>query len=382
MQSEIEALDAEIAVLFAEAFSLTARALAKLAIFDREQCWAALSFQSCAHWLNFRIGISLGAAREHVRVARALEGLPETSTKFSAGTLSYSKVRALTRIARAENEAELVEMANHMTASQVEKVVRSVRRVSSEEAKQQLQSRSVQMGFDADGMFFMRVRLLPEEGSRLMQTLDRLMPDDAHRTFDERRADALMALGSEKSETELIVHVDSESQCQLETSRGERVSVAEETARRLSCDASLVEMQQDAEGHVLDVGRKTRKISAGMRRALSERDQGCRFPGCANRIIDRHHVRHWQDGGETSMSNVLEICRHHHGLVHEGGYRVELTADGTAAFFDPRGARVRPPEPLAMFRESVPLTATPWRGVDWTWRDMDLGLTVSAIADR
>jgi len=97
----MEALDREIVALFAQVFALTARALTKLAEFDRCNFWAQQGYQSCAHWMNFRLSMSLGTAREHVRVARALEALPKISAAFSAGTISYSKARALTRIATA-----------------------------------------------------------------------------------------------------------------------------------------------------------------------------------------------------------------------------------------------------------------------------------------
>jgi len=392
MRDEIETLDAEIAAFFAEAFSLTARALQKLAEFDRREYWAALGYQSCAHWLNFRIGISLGAAREHVRVARALEVLPETSAKFSAGTLSFSKVRALTRIANADTDGELAAMAGHMTASQVEKVVRGCRRIGAEQAKQQLQDRSVQVGFDDEGMFFMRVRLLPDEGARLMQSLDTAMPDDCSRSVEQRRADALMALGSEQTATELIVHVEAQVEAQpvarqqdlhhIETPHGGRVSVSEPTARRLGCDASVLEMTHDAEGGVASVGRRTRKIPAGMRRALCERDRGCRFPGCSNRRVDNHHVKHWQDGGETGVANLLQLCRWHHQRVHEGGYRVELGPRGEARFFDDAGAVVGPPKPLPSISPPTLFRATPWGGVDWTFAELEVGLVVSTLASQ
>ena len=80
-----------------------------------------------AHWLNWRCGIGLNAAREKIRVAHALKSLPATSSAFASGQLSFSKVRALTRIADGANEAELLELAHHATASQVEKLVRAYR---------------------------------------------------------------------------------------------------------------------------------------------------------------------------------------------------------------------------------------------------------------
>ncbi|HUF49555.1 MAG TPA: DUF222 domain-containing protein [Longimicrobiales bacterium] len=113
--------------------------------------------------------------------------------------------------------------------------------------------------------------------------------------------------------------------------------VSGERCRRLTCDASIVKVSHDRAGAVLDVARKTRTISPALRRALEVRDRGCRFPGCGLRFTDAHHVQHWADGGETSLSNCLLLCRYHHTLVHERGWRVEWWGKGRAAFVDPRG---------------------------------------------
>jgi hypothetical protein len=98
----------------------------------------------------------------------------------------------------------------------------------------------------------------------------------------------------------------------------EGVRVSQETSRRLSCDAALVRVTHGPDGSTLDVGRRTRTISPALRRALEVRDRGCRFPGCGLRFTDAHHVRHWADGGETSLSNCALLCRFHHRLRAAG----------------------------------------------------------------
>ena len=120
---------------------------------------------------------------------------------------------------------------------------------------------------------------------------------------------------------------------------GTRISA--ETARRLACDASRVEVRHDAlgsaDGSVLDVGRKTRTIPPALRRALDARDRGCRFPACGLRFTDAHHIVHWADGGETTLGNTILLCRAHHRRVHEGGYRVCRDRNGQIVFFTPKG---------------------------------------------
>jgi len=121
--------------------------------------------------------------------------------------------------------------------------------------------------------------------------------------------------------------------CELED--GTRVAAA--TSRRLACDCGVVRVEHGAEDNILNVGRRTRSIPPAIRRALEVRDRGCRFPGCGSRYCDAHHVRHWADGGETSLANCLLLCRYHHRLVHEEGWTVEWWGPGRPAFRSPRG---------------------------------------------
>ena len=117
--------------------------------------------------------------------------------------------------------------------------------------------------------------------------------------------------------------------------------MAAETARRLACDASIVNLIEDDDGEPLNVGRKTRTISAPLRRLLNARDKGCRFPGCCNaRYMDIHHIEHWANGGETKPSNLVSLCRFHHRAVHEGGIRIEILDDGALRFVKANGSAV------------------------------------------
>jgi hypothetical protein len=113
--------------------------------------------------------------------------------------------------------------------------------------------------------------------------------------------------------------------------------VTAETSRRIACDCSVVGIKEDENGEPLAIGRRSRSIPPPMRRALGIRDGGCRFPGCTNnRFVDGHHIKHWADGGETSLDNLVLLCRHHHHLVHEGGFDCKKSADGEIYFTDQR----------------------------------------------
>jgi hypothetical protein len=271
--------------------------------YDECEGWGVGGLISCAHWLNWKCGIGLGAAREKVRVAHALKDLPRISAMFRKGRVSYSKVRAMTRVATRKNERYLLMIARHGTAHHVERVVRNYRKVKRIEALAQENTRHAQRElswyFDDEGYWVLRGRFTPEQGALIQNALEQAMEED----FQEQK------------------------------------NVAAETARRLACDAGVVYWLDGADGSALDIGRKTRSIPPAIRRALQRRDGGCRFPGCTcSRFVDAHHIRHWADGGETSLENLALLCRRHHRLVHEGGFAIRTSAHGAIEFTNPAGA--------------------------------------------
>src|SRR5690606_15921228 len=131
------------------------------------------------------------------------------------------------------------------------------------------------------------------------------------------------AVESGRSELEDGTRVSAETSCHGRSELEDGTRVSAETSRRIACDASIVRVTRAHNGSVLDVGRRTRTIPPALRRALDVRDRGCRFPGCGRRFTDAHHVKHWADGGPTSLANCLLLCAWHHRLVHEGGWRIE-----------------------------------------------------------
>ena len=117
--------------------------------------------------------------------------------------------------------------------------------------------------------------------------------------------------------------------------------LCEETANRIACDCSVVHLSQDQDGEPLSIGRRSRSIPPPMRRALIARDGGCRFPGCTHtRFVHGHHIKHWSAGGETSLSNLVLLCSHHHHLVHEGGFVCEKDNEGKVQFKNRRKERL------------------------------------------
>jgi hypothetical protein len=121
---------------------------------------------------------------------------------------------------------------------------------------------------------------------------------------------------------------------------GTRVSA--ESSRRIACDACVVSVGHGKDGDEPRVRGNTRAVPLRLRRALEVRDRGCRFPGCGSRFTDAHHIQHWADGGATRLDNLILLCRTHHRLLHEGGFRLEANPEspGGPVFFSPRGVRI------------------------------------------
>jgi hypothetical protein len=184
-------------------------------------------------------------------------------------------------------------------------------------------------------------------------------PDEIHSRPEPialRRADALVRMAQgysgsadANSADRFMVHVHTDMETLKQNGTGGAAeledggTITAETARRLSCDAGLVHWLDSSSSEQpgdepLNIGRKSRTIPPAIGRALKRRDGGCRFPGCTNtHFVDAHHIQHWADGGETAMENLVLLCRHHHRLVHEGGFGIGKSTLGVIEFSNPAG---------------------------------------------
>jgi hypothetical protein len=382
-------------------------------------------------------------ARDHVRVASKLADFAAIDDALRRGEVSYSKARAMLRIATPENEPLLLGYAAFMTASQLEVTCRKyalvqrhgqnpdprddhyrryVRRreparhdsaepslmVPAASATTPTQSTSLPTpvlpapevtaacsavvhdasddvagpcitppahvpassllcdsekvaggsgSVGAIGDSRAATALAPPRGPSVL----REQVDAVKRAFS--RADALVAVAQghlrgdrpDRSPIEITIAIPAAS---LRAQIVDPVEVGEmgeallspDAVRRLSCDAGVVEIIEDEHGTPLSVGRRRRTIAGALKRALRKRDTMCTFPGCTNRLyLEGHHIRHWADGGETSLLNTALLCTMHHKFVHEYGYHIEMGPDQRPRFRDPRGRLVAPvPAPPAV----------------------------------
>jgi hypothetical protein len=304
--AELERLGDQIAELSAHLDAATARFLALIREFDTRGGWNT-GFRSCAAWLAWRVGLAPGAAREHVRVARALGTLPQLAQALARGELSYSKVRELTRVATPGTEERLLAVGRAGTAEHVERIVRGWRRVDRQaearETARRHASRALHVHQDEDGMVVLRGRFEPEVGALLLQALAAARatlyprgradapaadPSGDPPTMAQQQADALALLaetalhhgidpGAPGERYQVVVHVDAPTLAEPEqpgqSALEDGTHVPAGTSQRLSCDASRTLMRHDEAGRVVEVGARTRTIPPSMRRALQHRDQ-------------------------------------------------------------------------------------------------------------
>ena len=332
--------------------------------FDERVGWLKWGFDNCAEWLAWRCDLGLSAAREKVRVAHSLKVLPEIAAAFAAGRLSYSKVRPLTRVARSDNERELLAYAMKTTATRVEERCSELRRGCDEslsDAERAQVRRALRIHRDRErDMISFSIDLPAETGELLEKAIDlardRVSIDSrefADESWQARQADAMVAIANaylsgdcngegevsrSTSDNYLVtVHVD---QSALANGDG-RSSLPIDSVKRLCCDGDAVVVVSDDNGEPLSIGRKSRTVPTGLKRALQARDRGCVFPGChRKRFVDAHHVQHWSAGGETSLDNLVLLCTKHHTLVHEGGFTIDRDFQNRWFFRRPGGAAV------------------------------------------
>ncbi|SDC23119.1 HNH endonuclease [Geodermatophilus telluris] len=374
----------------------TAAWLRLVAEFDERGGWHGWGTRSCGHWLSWQCGLAPGAAREHVRVARALRSLPLVETAFADGRLSYSEVRALTRIAEPDTQQSLLDLALSVTAAQLERFVRSWRRAGRPDGDRPESRESFDYSWDDDGMLVLRLRMRAEPGAEVLAAVESLAEREARREraqnartreagpapgsgWQERQElhrrcaddDELTGLARERTTArrlaalaslaragvhadrrpgdpprrEVVVHVDAavladdSAAGRAHLDGGPALTPAQ--ARSVLCDATVLTMLERG-GEPLALGRRRRRASTGQRRALLRRDGGCARPGCPETRVERlhaHHLRHWLFGGRTDLDNLVLLCDVDHGLAHDLGL-VMTRADGRLVVTAPDGRHV------------------------------------------
>lgn len=362
------ALGEELIALSRAAARVQAQLLRRLEVFDRRGGAGHFGAVSTAAWLRGSARLGPGAARTAVVVARRLaDDLPATAAGMASGELSYDSAREIVRAVEdlpAEHigsaDTKLAAAGRSLTSSQLRQVGMRLRHVldvegSKDAAVRAYERRELYVSATFDGRVAVDGMLDPQGGETLLAALHALsgpIAGDA-RTPGQRRADALVELCRRALDAAILPEAGGERPhvtvtlelASLQATAGAPGGklgwagpVCGETARRIACDASVTRVITDGPSEVLDVGRKTRVVPAGMRRALRILDGGCRWPDCdrPDPWCDAHHVIFWANGGPTSLPNLVLLCGAHHRYVHERGWILRLDPD--------RHVTVTPPE--------------------------------------
>ena len=334
--------------------------------FDKSGEYKADGALSLTAWLRWKCKLSGGAALERVEVARQLEKLPRTEAAFVNGDLGFQHVAVLARTAEhvgaaavRKDEANLLKAARTMDPGQFTTVAKNFEhRVDAAgalaEANHAYQRRYLHIAEPVDGLVRLDGVLDAEGGATLRAALQPFMKpvtDDA-RTYGQRSVDALMELcrqgGSGKRDgagprPQLIIRASLDTLAGTPGAPAGELEgggcVPAETVQRHACDSAIVRITGQGEmDHELNHASRT--IPASTRRALESRDQHCVFPGCGRPTIwcDGHHLVWWIKGGATTLPNLALLCRPHHRMVHEDGWRLVRHKDGRFAAIPPSRA--------------------------------------------
>jgi hypothetical protein len=347
--------------------ALTGRLVALAGELDRRQGWRAEGATSLEAWMVAQTGVSVPTARAQAHVAGRLFDLPHLAAGLASGELSFDKVRAVVDTATPETDAEFAAQAAGSSVRELADVARTTRR-RAQDGEPDYERRSVRFN---DTFRTMTAQVPPESYAELRAALEagaRQLPTDGTTPWDQRLADALLALvrsgggggakaragvGGGSSPYTVVAHapievlLDEDSELLGELERDGLVDA--ETVRRLACDATFVVAVDDQSGHTMYEGRQRRYPTVAQRREIMRRDRHCRFPGCANvTFAHPHHIKRWKpDRGPTDLPNLALLCDYHHHLVHSNAWTLSGDANSELTFVGPTGrAMTSRPSPL------------------------------------
>jgi uncharacterized small protein (DUF1192 family) len=352
-------LGEDISLMCREVDRLQAQITRRLAAFERRRGYAADACLSVVSWIRHNCRLSNWAATELLTVARQMAQLPQAEAAFGAGELSYENARIMARTSAAvgseayrQGEADLVAFVCRLSPHHFRLLNDRVRHLldpggALSDANLAYDRRWLRLSPVLDGMFALDGLLDAEGGACLQTALDSLLGPPARgeeRSPGQRRADALVELARQALDAgSLPQRGGQRPHLTLIARQGEAGEldwaglISAESVRRLSCDCTLSEIKIGPAGQVLDVGRARRTTPPSLRRAAIARDSGCRMPGCGRpwQWTDGHHLWHWEDGGPTSLENTVLLCRRHHRLVHEGGWKLSWGPNGELVALPP-----------------------------------------------
>ncbi len=325
--------------------------------FDKKELYKIDGSLTMANWLCASLSVSTKTGRDWAKTASSLAPLKQIARTFRSGELSYDQLKPLVSFATLENDSYLAKEAPGYSPSQLESLARAAKRVDSKD----IGSNRVRRGLfltrpdGLEGLVKLYGVFDEHQGALIETTLQQISsqssPNPETEMFDPyevQLADALVQLCSSKVDRasdpdrySVVVHTDIDDllfDTGYSEIRGIRLSSC--TLERLLCDCRLQLSADDLSGKTVGISKTKRAIPAWLRRRITQRDTGCRFPGCSRKHwLEGHHIKHWAKGGCTSEDNLALLCGYHHHFVHEMGFRIEGDPGSELTFISPTGKR-------------------------------------------
>lgn len=368
-----EQLEAELVAHAAWESKGLARILDLLVEYDDRQAWGSWGCVSVQHWLSWKCGLATVAASERMHVARAVQGLPLIKQAFWDGHLSYSKVRELTRVVTAETEQRWVEVAPHLTAGQLAKLVAAGRRATAVESAAQVEERSFRWHTNDNGSITMTLTVPADRAAPAIAAVRAAATIERGVKLCVSQADAALDLLLARAEVsvEVVAHVSHDGHATI----GDN-PISTEIADCLACDGSVTTVVDTPEGPIEKDRQKA--PSRRQRRFLERRHPTCQFPGCHHSgTFEAHHVVEHAKGGRTRLSNLVRVCWFHHRQIHLHGFVLTLHPDRRLHITTSDGRPLDRVIPISDFGVDRP--DDPNRIGAWTGQHMDLPYVIATV---
>ena len=332
-------------------------------------CVEAWGSTSTIDWVRHSCNMASGAAADLSTVGEQLPNLPRTIEAVREGKIGFAHAAIIARHAKAITESESAEPfdeAPFLKAAKETSVSRlwyhathAWHRMDPEgladEQRRAAEERYLRFTHGDDGTMYVKGAFDPAAGATIRTALEpyaQPLGDSDKRCLDRRQADAWLEQSANALDTGTVpqhgsVRPHVQVTTTLETLQGLigapagemalSLPISSKTVRRLACDSSITRVLLGGDSAVIDAGRAKRVVANGTRRLLEARDRHCRWPGCERPAswTSAHHILHWAQGGKTDLSNMILLCQHHHWMVHEGGWRLSLAADGRVISIPP-----------------------------------------------
>jgi hypothetical protein len=335
-QVPTERLEADLVAHAAVESAGLATVLRVLREFDSRQAWGSWECRSAAHWMAWKCGLSLPAGIERVRVAHALANLPLVDAAFAEGKLSYSKVRAITRVATADDEETWVSIGEYGTAAQLDRLASAFRKVNRQDALDQIASTGLSWSTLNDGSIEFTLRLPAETATAVIKGLDQEVElvMGAKRSVLLAEAATRLLSGVATVQAGVVVHLH-DDHAYVE----DGPSIHPDLAEALACDGPVSTVIDTPHGPVIK-DRRTAPTKT-QRKWLATRHPQCQIQGCHHTgHFHAHHVVERRQGGKTVLTNLIRVCAFHHRMIHLHRLLLVLHPDRTLEVFRSDGTPI------------------------------------------